>query len=879
MIFPFPAIQQIRLFLIFAYFSFILSSHAQVPKLLADLTPGNHSSEPSAPVRCGSNIFFTANDGLNGHELWKSDGTPDGTVMVKDLCEGFCGSNPKNLCDVNGILFFTAYESDKGTELWRSDGTEKGTYRVKDINTGSSNFSPRYLTKMGNLLFFTAHDGTHGAELWVSDGTEKGTSMVKDIIPGGSGAHPQMLTASAGKLYFKCSSAQGGKEELWCSDGTNEGTKKTGEYGFIHSMSISETEHRLFFVSENSIPGVKKIFEFNEYRPGWASAKVHHSGSSMLKMSRSGTSKIFFSEGASVYGFDLQTGEKVQLLIPGKALINDLYLIGEQCIYTVTVNGPQNRLTYFSRITNGTVKGNLMLADWLIADPVFFDKNIFFSRKGNEKEAVLYYSRGMQNEGIDAGVRKVSPEIYRPQNFCILGNRLFFTAEDQVNGKELWFTDENGKLEMLKNINTRGLSTSPFNLTASGTNLFFMTGQTEGNLVLWGTDGTGKGTRIIHDFGQAYESPGQEALCGAEGKLFVILKKNVTGKVKRRDTVSIELWAFSFQSSPAVPVKSFTVKEQLGSELHMAVWRDRLYFTCSDFKGGEELWISDGTPDGTHLLKDILRGKEGSRPRWLTPSERYLYFTADNFNEGRELWRTDGTEQGTVMVHDIWDGGNSSDPVFLCSAGTTLYFSADDGRHGHELWLTDGTASGTKMVADIRSGAEGSFPEEITAAGNLIYFAADNGKQGMELWCTDGRTDGTKLVYDIFPGGKDAAPGNLLALNGILFFVCNDGKHGAELWKSSGTAKSTSLVKDIQKGNTGSGARNLIQILDRIYFIAADGENNPEIWKTGAGGTGIIRGTYSETNTLPPMMLTRCGNRLYFIVDDHAHGTELWFIE
>ena len=91
------------------------------------------------------------------------------------------GSDPNNLVEVGGTLFFTANDGLSGVELWKSDGTAGGTVRVADINSGTASSSPANLTNVGGTLFFTANDGTSGSELWKSDGTEVGTVRVKDI--------------------------------------------------------------------------------------------------------------------------------------------------------------------------------------------------------------------------------------------------------------------------------------------------------------------------------------------------------------------------------------------------------------------------------------------------------------------------------------------------------------------------------------------------------------------------------------------------------------------------------------------------------------------------------------------------------------------------
>ncbi|GCL60714.1 hyalin repeat protein [Microcystis aeruginosa NIES-3807] len=114
----------------------------------------------------GNTLFFTADDGVNGTELWKSDGTAAGTVLVADINPGGSSSVPRNLTVVGNTLFFTADDGVNGTELWKSDGTAAGTVLVGNIRPGSSSSDPQNLRVVGSTLFFSADDGVNGEELW-----------------------------------------------------------------------------------------------------------------------------------------------------------------------------------------------------------------------------------------------------------------------------------------------------------------------------------------------------------------------------------------------------------------------------------------------------------------------------------------------------------------------------------------------------------------------------------------------------------------------------------------------------------------------------------------------------------------------------------------
>src|SRR6185503_19760034 len=97
----------------------------------------------------GSTLFFTACDGIRGVELWKSDGTDAGTVLVKDIRPGLLTSAPDQLTAMGGALYFTANDNINGVALWKSDGTDAGTVLVKKM-------APTLLTAMGSKLYFFA---------------------------------------------------------------------------------------------------------------------------------------------------------------------------------------------------------------------------------------------------------------------------------------------------------------------------------------------------------------------------------------------------------------------------------------------------------------------------------------------------------------------------------------------------------------------------------------------------------------------------------------------------------------------------------------------------------------------------------------------------
>jgi len=202
--------------------------------MVRDIVTGTGWSNPNHFTSFDGAVFFSVNTGT-GYELWKTDGTGPGTVKIRTLNTSTETFAIWECFVVVGDLFYFAVTDEGigsfGKELWKSDGTPDGTLVVKNIRPGTEGSDPNSLSEFNGLLYFRADDGTNGAELWKSDGTPEGTVMAQDLAPGSSGSNPEDLIHINGELCFAANDGTNGVE-LWKFDKPLTAELKISETAF-----------------------------------------------------------------------------------------------------------------------------------------------------------------------------------------------------------------------------------------------------------------------------------------------------------------------------------------------------------------------------------------------------------------------------------------------------------------------------------------------------------------------------------------------------------------------------------------------------------------------------------------------------------------------
>lgn len=717
---------------------------------------------PRSFLQLGSHWYFAAQNEL-GLELWKSDGTPKGTVLVKDIRPGLLSSRPADLTLSGSSIFFTASASDTGMELWRSDGTSAGTHLVKDLVAGPESATPTHLHAIGSGLVFTRLPWLETEGLYHSDGTANGTKLLMNLRRVTRFVARDATTAMFGAE--DASSVAG----LWSTNGTANGTRLVKAVGSVRQLTrfgpvvlfVARTTHGLeLWRSDGTAAGTLPVVDPNaSSRPldplldpgGLHGGDFYFAANDKELWKTDGTSKGTVLVQRVGGSFDRPT------------------------IFTLWKNE-----MYFSAgglwKSDGTSAGTVQVTSVRPTDLEAFGNKLVLANFGD-----IYTTDGTAS-GTSL-VKKLDAPVHVPNGFTLMGSKLVFSASDSTVGNELFETDgttSGTKLFVDLYPGRATQSTEIESLCDHHGTVFFEASSPQYGRELWKSDGTAAGTMLVKDIlpgtasGQAISitSFGEHVYFGAAGGL----------------------WKSDGTAAGTVLVSNVALPRYVPRS--MIVYRGKLYFAgLASASVGTELYCSDGTAAGTKLVRDIYAGNGSSTPQHFAVYDGKLYFQANEPTVRRELFVTDGTSAGTKLFKDL--SSFDAAPTFLTVHRGRLYFSACSNGNGCELHVTDGTLVGTKAIA--LNPPSGSAPSRLVSTDSGLFFAAEIGRYGREPYFSDGTVAGTKLIADIFPGiGDSMSYGNsepaFLGIGKRAWFLAAAGWSTPQYFTSDGSAAGSTPV-------------------------------------------------------------------------------------
>lgn len=786
-------------------FLFIVSSTVSAQVVEGKLLELNFSggSNPKNITPGDTKMYLSAQNGYSGRELFVYDSVLDSIQLVKDIYPGWQSSiaeNEESFICIGDELYFVALN-----QLWKSDGTEAGTTMVKNINPSGDSYIKNF-TVLNGMLYFTAYDNTNFYRLWRSDGTSTGTYFL-NIPQGPNGTQIFSLTVFENHLYFQANDGVNGYE-LWKSDGTAIGT--------FPLTNLNGSQNGVSFNSQ--------LLEFNGHLYFYANDGVH--GSELWRTNGTLAGTELFK--------DLNSGpQDSAYVLHGVATDN----------YFVFMASVPFAYNFEPWVSDGTASGTQLLKD-------------------------IHPTIGSLNSTAD---------------FVAFNNNVFFLADDGVHGLELWKTDgTEAGTELLIDILPGSGGGSVNELTAT-TDFLIFSAYLPGNSYrsLWKSIGTEAGTEVLYDVDLTQNS--------ATNLKFVEFQDIVYFAAGVETENGLELWSTAGTTANTGLFRDLRRNNGIGP-VNFSVLDNNLVFIGAHGGVGDELFISEGTNQGTHIIKDIYPGEIGSMYSGTFTDKSFInineviYFTARDPINGRELYRTDGTEQGTYIVKDIVPGPSNAfnNDTFFASMGSLLFFKANNQIHGEELWVSDGTETGTFMLKDIYPGSEHGFVtsnlnkhfEGYAVLNNELYFSAYDGN-AHAIWKTDGTEAGTTFVMNIPNSGTLRIYGG----NNDIMYVgtilnTNPGQL-RQLWATDGTQQNLTLLYEV---NSSESIRETYIFNGDLYFSAFSDVIGTTLYKTDGTpqGTIILSNDINLSNNLYKFnfgYFLECSGYLFFYTNN---STQFW---
>ncbi len=748
-----------------------------VPTLVEDNIPGgrgigkgNSDSLIDQMRFVGSTLFFTADNGTDGRELWRINANRRAEMVEDSIPGGGIASGAQNLNvselkAAGSTLYFTMFG---GQGLWQvsTSGIAEPVKTATDnrrVTVGKSKYEPDVLTSVGDSLYFPWSDGVSGQELWTVRSGEN--ARLVEVSPGGGGIEPGLLGSSPnllrnlnGTLYFAASDSFNG-QQMWR----------------VNSQGAAE-------MIEDSIPGGGLP---SRSRPSYPEQFINVNGT------------LYFSAFDSVNGLELR-----RLNAAGVAEIIEDSIPGGGINPGVASSIPSG---YTPFLVSPTVAGGVL---YFVAQQESTGFELWMINPAGFAQIV---DAGVTGEGIRPG--KESAGI---GDLTVANNRLYFHASDGVNGEELWMITDNGQARMVEDAVAGGgiaedaAASEPQGLTVVNDRLYFTATSAASGRELWRVTDAGIAELVQQKSDAGGISTGNtdsnpQSLTNISGTLyFSASPSGLDTRLMRIDRAGVpEVVRTVSTSQEGASTSAVTVPEFLTNA------GGTLYFRAAD-ENGSELWRVNY--DGfAEMVEDSIAGgginpgAAGSRAEphvlqlpdseLITVNER-LYFQANDGSNGMELWFINDAGiaqmvEDTIAGGGIAPGAASSKPIEFSQANGTLYFVATGSAGYPESWFvgSSGIASrvefeidDSRITPEIKSTL---LPGNAVELGNDVYLSfVYNWRHYMVVRGTDGVWRDANLVDATSAGNTITSFYRPIVIDRVTYVSATDSKDDdLELWK------------------------------------------------------------------------------------------------
>jgi len=836
----------------------IFAATFQPAQLFLDInTVSNPVDSNPMPVCEMGTVMYLSGQDVDGHDtLYRTDGTTTGTFRLHSFETSTGYQNIECLWSSSTLALFRYANLAGGSELWRSDGTAAGTFRL--IAQTANDPAVYFMGVVGGQPVFWGNDGVHGMELMVTDGTVAGTHMVVEMTPGADGGYTSTGSENVlnGKLYFAH------HEQMWETNLTQAGTRQVSNY---------------------------TVDPMNE---GWIDSFWRFNGGLLFRHTAAdGTSSLELFDGASV-----STLLSIAPTSPPDRTLGTISVIGTHAVFTVWRY--QTGVTELWT-TDGTGPGTHQIGGPAgDLDPGFVfgigGSRLIFNGKTAANGAELWAT-----DGTDAGTVLLRDFTPGPTDSHFVVNEtnashLSYLRVTTAAGSPIWVTDGTvGGTRPVSDLDT-GMAANATNLRDGGflgTDLYF-----------WNTDAISLGQLADYDLWR-YDTIAHTLT--KRGTLRTTSLSPLTTFADR--ALLFAAWTRDQGFEPWISDGTIAGTKALanlapestngGSDPGPFLKFGDIALFGATIDGASGLWRTDGTLGDTQRIGDAAPIGSVYLPpgprREIRLGDKLLYGGQLAYDQW-ELFTTDGTPGGTHVVLDLsstslpYTGLWTSNPA-SCGAGFVAldgkaYYGASNARVG-TLYRTDGTAGGTESLGRFPTSARLFNPASTVcvhaAYKGAVYFSAEDPDPNSEatfLWRNDGTVDGNTRFKNA--AGRDLAVADMVEIDGLLWFTASDGVQNG-LWRSDGTPANTTL----QLAATAFPDQQIgqIRLVGRtIYFKSCTGSivvcRLVRTDGTAAGTFALGVTDNSSWTTLPGDPVTADG-KLLFVGRDAQHGSEPWITD
>jgi ELWxxDGT repeat protein len=497
-----------------------------------------------------------------------------------------------------------------------------------------------------------------------------------------------------------------------------------------------------------------------------------------------------------------------------------------------------------------------------------------------------------------------------------MGDEVVFIAKD-LEGEALWKSNgTSAGTVKVKTFTGSGYTYSDEIFAADDYCYVFRRTAQDGQSI-WYSDGTEAGTEEISGVTLGHDVASVPNRALIDGNLYFSLSGADPGT---------SIFRIDANTAAALPLRTADAGASASFQAaDLTPLRNSILFSGWNSEHGHEPWVTDGTPQGTRMLLDMVPGTGSSNPGrfanlgdkaifsigWVgaygiavsdgTPSGTKLliepelqavglnplvhngiaYFMADpgpfSFPYGNsKVYRSDGTSSGTYALDRPADITPHS--IFR-AAGDTIYFPARSAA-GAEIWKAESTTTGISMVKDIYPGSGSSHTGYAFYGFDLngeLYFPATHPDFGNELWKTDGTATGTVMVVDAVPGPASSNPIPRVVYDGRLYFV-HLTEEGWVYWTTDKSGSDPYVIHTALKTSAANWHMGTNTVYDFVIFTGGDAATGNEPWITNGtiAGTSLLGDINPGAGSSVPSQYRSIGNLVYFIADDGIYGDELW---